>query len=521
MYETPFSGVAYLEAAFSPIYNEKEEISGYIIQMVNVTREREYQIALEKSEIRYRSFVENIQGLAFQSGLEWNLDFFHGVVEEITGYTEDEFVAGGITWNQVVHPEDLYIIMDVAERLVREPNFIDDREYRIIMKNGETRWIHEIVKNVCDESGHPFKIIGTMIDITEKRNALIKLRESEEQLRNLTEQSSDGIILADQSGIVVTWNRKIEEITGINSADVIGQPIWDVYVNIANPELLSDEFIRQTQEYTQRMLETGKSGESDDEGILEIFRPDGTTRKVHGAPFPIKTEKGHMLASFIRDVTDYELMRSDVERQKDELSKFAHNIAHDLRASIQPIVGYADLLQEKYNPSWAMEISQTAKRMSNLLDQTLVLADAGRIVGEPVEVDPRELLEEVVKIAVPENVSFKHDEPPLIKCDRQKIFQVFQNLIVNAIDHGKANAIEMSIKKDRTGISIFLSNNGRLIPKEHRPRIFDHGFSTKQGGGLGLSITKRIVEAHGWTIDLMESEKTTFRITIPNSSIVE
>jgi PAS domain S-box-containing protein len=372
-----------------------------------------------------------------------------------------------------------------------------------------------------NKTGEISGYIVQMVNITRERESRFALEDSEARYRNLLEQSNDGIVLADSSGIIFEWNRRMEEISGISKDMAVGRPVWEMTIELSNPEARTAEAIKQAKVFTLNMLENGEAPTGIQNDSQEIHRSDGTIRQIQGGPFVVQIDKGVFLASIVRDVTEFQQLRDNLENQKGELSEFAHNIAHDLRAMIQIIHGYAELLQEKYNPAWALEISHSAKRMSGILEQSLLLADAGRIVGEPQQVELGTLIEDVVKNTAPDDIILRHDRLPVILCDEQKTYQIFQNLITNAIEHGEAKTIEVTAERDGTGLLILVANDGRSIPKDHRQKIFDQGFSTKQGGGLGLSITKKIVEAHGWRIDLVESGITTFSIYIPKRSIVD
>ncbi|HZV47550.1 MAG TPA: EAL domain-containing protein [Thermodesulfovibrionales bacterium] len=129
---------------------------------------------LRKSEERYRSFLKNFQGIAFRGTLEFKPIFFHGAVEQITGHTSDEFMNGQIRWDQVLHPVDIDHIPGTDE-LKSIPNYAVAREYRIVRKDGKIRWVHEVIRNICDESGIPIRVEGAIYDITDRKLAQEKI----------------------------------------------------------------------------------------------------------------------------------------------------------------------------------------------------------------------------------------------------------------------------------------------------------------------------------------------------------
>jgi PAS domain S-box-containing protein len=153
------------------VHNKVLEEEGKIIGIQGLIRDvtafRIAQDALEASEERYRTFLENFQGIAYRATLDWIPEFIHGSVELITGYTEEEFVSGKPRWDEIIHPEDLEYFTRTGQSLISDPQCALDRKYRIIKKNGEIRWIHELSGNVCDDSGVPKWAQGSIYDITE------------------------------------------------------------------------------------------------------------------------------------------------------------------------------------------------------------------------------------------------------------------------------------------------------------------------------------------------------------------
>ena len=106
---------------------------------------------------------------------------------------------------------------------------------------------------------------------------------------------------------------------------------------------------------------------------------------------------------------------------------------------------------------------------------------------------------------------------PEVMGDVEKLFQVFKNLFENAITHGKPKKIELKLIKDYDFTHILVINDGIPIPLTIQEKIFDYGFSTiADSMGLGLSIVRKIIEAHGWYISVQSSQENTFfQISIP------
>ncbi|MFX1449658.1 MAG: PAS domain S-box protein, partial [Promethearchaeota archaeon] len=105
-----------------------------------ITERKKAEQLLRESEERYRSYIENFYGIAYRGRMDWVPLFFHGAVEEITGYTEEEFLNGNPRWDQIIDEEDFGLLEDNFSDIRSIPNFLCEREYKIIRKDGEIRW---------------------------------------------------------------------------------------------------------------------------------------------------------------------------------------------------------------------------------------------------------------------------------------------------------------------------------------------------------------------------------------------
>ncbi len=203
-----------------PIFDAEGNIAAALSVSIDITERKRAEEALQESEKRYRSFVQNFQGIAYRGNMYFTPIFFHGAVEAITGYTEDEFVAGKPRWDQVIHPDDLPKIYESVERVRSTPNYATKSEYRIIRKDGQVRWIHELTQNICDDSGRPIFVQGALYDITERKRVEEALRESEERFRAIFERAAIGMSLADREGRYIEANRALQKMLGYGEEEL-------------------------------------------------------------------------------------------------------------------------------------------------------------------------------------------------------------------------------------------------------------------------------------------------------------
>ncbi|MFA4876419.1 MAG: PAS domain S-box protein [Methanoregula sp.] len=174
----------------------------------------EAEISLRESEERYRSFVQKFQGIAYQSTMNWIPVFFHGAVEAITGYTEQDFVTGKPRWDQVIYPEDLEEINRTdTEKLLTIPGYHRLREYRIIRKDGQLRWISDFIQNQPRDSEEPL-LSGIITDISERKAIDEALRQKTAELEGFFSVAIDMLCIANTDGYFLVLNPAWERILG-------------------------------------------------------------------------------------------------------------------------------------------------------------------------------------------------------------------------------------------------------------------------------------------------------------------
>lgn len=133
----------------------------------------------EKNEENYYSFIQNLHGIGFQLDENLLLIFLHGPVEEMTGYTKQDFLSEKVDWQEIIIPEDRSVIFENRRKLKSNQEFIIQSEYRIRAKNGEIKWVREFVRKIPSESRVSAKFQGSVHDITQYKTAEEALKKIE------------------------------------------------------------------------------------------------------------------------------------------------------------------------------------------------------------------------------------------------------------------------------------------------------------------------------------------------------
>ncbi|MHA1771965.1 MAG: ATP-binding protein [Candidatus Thorarchaeota archaeon] len=217
----------------------------------------------------------------------------------------------------------------------------------------------------------------------------------------------------------------------------------------------------------------------------------------------------------ITDVTKHVNMQKKLNRQTEELSAFAHEMSHDIKGLLHNLTLTLELLEEEVRHQRIDDIRNIVVHIDQMLTESILLAEAGETIGHFECCDLNEVIDSTVRIVVPSTVAVKVASLPTVRCDDRKVAQMFLNIIRNAIEHGNATKIEIECVEDDKYYNIIFRNNGQPIPPSFRKFLFRKRVSTRPHGGRGLLIVRRLVDAHGWGIDILSTEKPTFRIKIP------
>jgi PAS domain S-box-containing protein len=433
-----------------------------------------------------------------------------------------------------------------------------DLELELITAKGNKRWVHTIGK-AHREDGKTIRVAGTFQDITERKQVedelqkhrlhlkelveqrtaeLVKANEtikaSEMRFRVIFERSTIGKALTTPDGRLLEINRAfaamlgytIEEMEQLNFAEVtyaddLPKSRESVRTLLAN-ECTS---YRMEQRYVRK-----------DGGI--IWTDVGTTllRDAGGTPL-------YFITSIV-DITERKRAEeklggamTDLERSNRELEQFAYVASHDLQEPLRKVASFTQLLAERYADKLDEDARQFigyavdgAHRMQGLINDLLAYSRVGTRGSEFAPVDGEVAFETAVgnlQMAILETgAEVTHGRLPTILGDGTQLVQLFQNLIGNAIKfHGKAPPrVHVAAARQEKEWVFQVSDNGIGIAPEYFNRLFVifqrlHSRAEYPGTGIGLAISKRVVERHGGRI-WVESEPgngSTFFFTIPTN----
>lgn len=309
-------------------------------------------------------------------------------------------------------------------------------------------------------------------------------------------QMGDGVIVVDQHERIVEINPAARRLFAVDNG-VIGSNVRTVIE--AYPELQA-----VTEGEPHLVSVTTDTGTA----LLQLTRSslliDATTA-------------GWVILS--RDVTAREEQRRELAAQNEQLDAFASSISHDLQTPLSVISGYATLAEETGDPVHFETIRKTVTEIEAFRDELLTLAKQGQTVTDPEPVPLASVVSDAADRISTDTLTVINHADATLFADRQRLQQAIDNLLRNARDHS-SGPVTVTVRTTPTGFII--EDDGPGVPESIQETLFDIGVTTNtDGSGFGLSIVRRIVEAHGWSISVTERDSGGARFTIEDVSFAE
>lgn len=194
-----------------------------------------------------------------------------------------------------------------------------------------------------------------------------------------------------------------------------------------------------------------------------------------------------------------------LERQNERLEEFASFVAHDLRTPLAVARTSFELFREEEDEEFAEKVEYSLDRMEELIEDVLTLAREGKTVDAVTMVDLEASVREAWRNVDTGDVTLSVESGVAFEADRARVLQVFENLFRNTVEHADARTVTVGVLASRDGF--FVADDGRGIPATEREAVLESGYSTSTvGTGIGLAIVREIVEAHGWSVSVIESD---------------
>lgn len=516
-------------AVFVDLYRKNNEIQR---QAAEIEREKQLRIKAEALKDHYRSIINGLD-----HSIIWEMDAFdHRLLfvshraEQMLGYAHEQwFREDDFFFNRIPDEE-----REKVRRMFRDAvdSGHDQRcEHRMIARDNQVFWFYTGLQ--FEKKGDSLRptVQGLTVDITALKQVEESLRRREARYRKVIDANMIGHFFADlETGVISDANNYFLNVVGYAREDLLsGKVDWRA---MTPPEegKFDEEAIRQ-------MRQTGLCAPYE----KHFIRKDGKLVPVMiGAalmnePYALPNE----CVCFVLDLRELRRAEEDKVKAIRTREEMLDVVSHDLKNPLSAILMNAILLFRKIPPEPDQNtqrkqiemIQRSAEQMKKLIADLLDLSkvESGRLILEKSEGSSKRLLEDTLDLVGPQ-ISLKNirversfpDSAAEVYCDRDRMLQVFSNILGNAVKFTpKGGVIRLGVEADERETRFFITDSGPGIPENELPKIFDRYWQAKDaqkhGSGLGLTIAKRIVEAHGGKLWAESSPGcgSTFHIALP------
>jgi PAS domain S-box-containing protein len=494
-----------------PAFNPSGNLVEYVGTVMDITDRK-------RAEDQTRLIIDTVPAQLWTESPDGVVDFVNRRWVDYTGMTLEQAVGSG--WNRMVHPDDIERVLSKWRTLIAEgkPREIESRLKRY---DGEYRWFLSRCYPLIDRSGHILGWYGTDTDIHDLKAAEETLRRSEGYLAEAQRLSHTGSW---------AWIPATGEIRYLSEEcyRVLG---FDPHGGETRDKMFFQSIHPDDHAGVREAIETAEREKSDFELDHRIIHPGGEIRDIHVVGHPVLSPSGDFVefVGTVIDITERKRAEEERERLRQAQADLAHvnrvttmgeltaSVAHEVN---QPIT--AALTNAKTCLRWlardepdveearaaALRIVNDGTRAAEIIKRIRLLFKKGTSERELVDVTEviREMIAllhgEAMRYFIVVRTELEKDTPPVV-ADPVQLQQVLMNLMLNAFDAMKdADGVrELDIKSQRAEndhVLVCVSDTGLGLPLQQADQLFNAFFTTKpHGTGMGLSISRTIVESHG------------------------
>jgi PAS domain S-box-containing protein len=519
---------------------------GTLVGFLEVTRDLTERKAAEDrvhhSEEQFRLLIDSVEDYAiFMLDRHGRVMTWNTGAERLKGYRASEVI--GRSFEMFYTAEDRSSgkpdrLLKVASELGR----VEDEGWRV-RSGGQRFWANVVISTMTDEDGTLVGFVKVTRDLTGRKAAEEALRRSEDSLAATLYSIGDGVIATDEQGRVTRLNPVAEALTGWQQAEAVGRSIESVF------HIINELTRAPADNPVGRVLAEGTIiGLANHTALIAR---DGIERPIADSGSPIRDRSGAVLGAVLvfRDISDERRAEEEFQRARRaeeavrERDVFLSVAAHELRTPLTALQlklqGLEQLVYKllphdtlsKVTPRFHDAIRQT-RRLAELVERLLDVSRIAtvRLVLDVDDADLRTIIDHVVRDVTEAAAAARSEIRVRVtgdgrgRWDRRRMEQVVLNLVSNALKYGAGQPIDITVGGDADTLTLAVIDRGIGIAREDLQRIFapfERAAPVEHfaGLGLGLYITKGIVEAHGGTISATSEpgQGTTFEVRLPRA----
>jgi PAS domain S-box-containing protein len=509
---------------------------GYIGTCIDISERKRAEESVRESEKRIRMLLETTNAIPWEADAKtWQFTYVGPQAFKLLGYSPDRWREMEF-WASHIHPDDreyaVAYCLDYSNRL-KDYDF----EYRMISADGRVVWIHDIV-SVVAKDGAPETLRGFMIDVTERKQIEAMLKQERAFLRQVIDIDPSFIFAKDREGRFTLVNQAVADAYGTTVENVIGKTDADF-----NPNREEVEFFHRMD---LEVIDTLQERFIPEERITDA---QGKIRWLQTVKRPIVEKDGsaNQVLGASTDITKRKEIDAELRRQREELAhvtristmgELAASLAHELNQPLTAILSNAQAAQRFLNTKPA-DLEEIKDILKDIVEDNSRAGEVIRRIRSLVKKEDIELARLDLPSVIRDVITLVHadaslrnigvelecqDGLPSLRGDKVQLQQVVLNLLLNAFDAMKEcpadeRQVLVRIGSDGAGmVEVSVRDGGTGLTSAKLDQIFQPFFTTKRDGlGMGLSISRSIVDAHGGRLwaENNQDRGATFHVVLP------
>ena len=434
--------------------------------MMDITERKKAEQIISHSNERFELIAKTTNDAIWETNLETQEGWGNEMHQRLYGLTLNDPVADYKQWVEHIHPEEREQIKRSLEEALQSNENVWINEYRFFYSNKEWVNIYDRTYILRDATGKPIRMIGSMMDITERKKAEEALQQSEEKYRTLVEQASDGIFISDVSGVFYVVNSAGCQLSGYSFEELKQMTIYD----LAEPEDL------QLNPFQFDKLKSEKGVTSE----RKMLKKDGMVIDIE---VNAKLLSDGRFLAFIKDITERKKAEQELKESYDairELTSYLEKIREEERTNISREI-HDELGQQltvlKMDISWIKKkikdladasVLQRVDDMLSLLNETVnsvrrissnlrpsLLDDLGLVVAIEWQLSEFEKRSGIKTVFTADEIGMEIDRDIATG-----LFRIFQESLTNAAKHAEATEITVSLQKINDQLILHIRDNG-------------------------------------------------------------
>ena len=516
----------------TPIRDSQGFVAGTVRVARDITERKRVEELLRHNEQRLQGTFDNAGMGIIEVDAQLHLIAANNRACEILGYGRDELLE--MTIHDLTATDDRPLSDGLNAQLVQGQLPRLDYQKQYLRRDGRPVWVHVTVTAIRDSDGRLIRAVGTFEDISDLKEAVELLRQSEQRLQGTFDNAGMGILEIDGQHRIISANTRVCEILGYPREELIGMAVRELTAPEDRPHC--DELVARIIQGPQNRMDFEK----------RYVRRDGKPVWAHVNVTAIRDSNGQFvrgvgtfedISERIRTEESLRKIAGELARSNHDLEQFAYVASHDLQEPLRMVTGHLKVIEDRLKDKLDEKTRQSmffavdgATRMQELIRDLLTFSRAGRKGEGFLPTDMEKVLGMVtanLSAAISEaGATIEHDPLPTIQAEHVQMMQLFQNLIGNAVKYrakDRKPQIRIGASHGQEGWTFSVRDNGIGIDPKHSQRVFEifqrlHTRQEYTGTGIGLAVCKRIVEYHGGRIWLESApgEGSTFFFTIPD-----